>query len=435
MNKIKDLNESFECKGYWWLPCNPEKKIAGTLTYKPNEKINLEIIGTFYSGNIDITLCDKITGESIIHGLTSDSQKITLINCHSYASLNLSCPFPIVNYKCQFIVVGKHLDSYDEECFHEACLTFPGLSNWCPPCILERSISDNNNQGLISVAISFNNQNILINSTNIDENTTLNIECDITYQDDNLSPQIEQFTYIKILKKHDSSIKDFLPQIHLYEQLLSLATLQTINCSKIILHDKTLYQQYDNGKKFDNPIKLFYIQRNVNDIYTNKRYDYLFDYNSISQQYSKIIYKWYNEKENIAPIKRHLIDSIKNKPVFTSIDFLIVIQAIEGFCSRFRKEDSLNEMLKAIITEFSVIDKLKNDNINIEQVVDSRHYYSHFFMKSKKKHIIEGQELYVLTFKLRKLLICCVLNFIGLDYNEINNLLNHSCNYIFDRLE
>lgn len=116
----------------------------------------------------------------------------------------------------------------------------------------------------------------------------------------------------------------------------------------------------------------------------------------------------------------------QTKNIFSSIDFLIVVQALEGFFTRFRKEDSLSNMLRNIISEFSCIDKIKNADIAINEVVNSRHYYSHFMERSKKKHILDGQELYDLTHKLRKLLICCVLHFIGFNYPQINEILNKS---------
>ena len=56
-----------------------------------------------------------------------------------------------------------------------------------------------------------NLKSILINSTDVDENTTIDIKGSVNYQGDYLSPQIEQYTYISILKKDDVSIKDFLP--------------------------------------------------------------------------------------------------------------------------------------------------------------------------------------------------------------------------------
>ena len=41
------LDQKLEYKGYWYLPSSPEKKIAGNLTYYPNEKIVLELFGGF----------------------------------------------------------------------------------------------------------------------------------------------------------------------------------------------------------------------------------------------------------------------------------------------------------------------------------------------------------------------------------------------------
>lgn len=69
MNKSIKLNEKLECKGYWWLPSKPENKIAGILTYTPNEKIKLELIGSFDSKHIDILFCDKNPMKILFMGL------------------------------------------------------------------------------------------------------------------------------------------------------------------------------------------------------------------------------------------------------------------------------------------------------------------------------------------------------------------------------
>ena len=39
MSKTINLDEKLECKGYWWLPNNPNETVAGVLTYIPDEKI------------------------------------------------------------------------------------------------------------------------------------------------------------------------------------------------------------------------------------------------------------------------------------------------------------------------------------------------------------------------------------------------------------
>ena len=51
-----------------------------------------------------------------------------------------------------------------------------------------------------------------------------------------------------------------------------------------------------------------------------------------------------------------------------------------------------NEFLNQLIEEFSDIYKIKQDTINVREVVDSRNYYSHFMDRKKKKHIVAEKE-------------------------------------------
>ncbi len=39
------MNERIELKGMWWLPGNPDTKVAGMFTFIPGESIVLELIG------------------------------------------------------------------------------------------------------------------------------------------------------------------------------------------------------------------------------------------------------------------------------------------------------------------------------------------------------------------------------------------------------
>jgi len=132
----------------------------------------------------------------------------------------------------------------------------------------------------------------------------------------------------------------------------------------------------------------------------------------------------------LAPIRYHLIASIKQKKIFTSLDFLILVQSLEGYHRRFiqkkikvpKGESELKLRLNELIQIFNSIDWIKNKPINLLHVVNSRNYYSHFF--ERNENVLDGKELYFLTEQLRILLICCVLNLIGLEIPLINKLLN-----------
>jgi len=444
------MTDKIEFKGYWFLPDKLNNKIAGVLTFIPHESIVLELIGGF-SNNYEEIFSD-IKETKIIHGVTSDAKIITLVSCFPLISRNFSSTFPITKYNCHYLIIGKHLDSLNDPSFYKASVLFPQLTYWCFPDAINKKIYERVEDGINSINISFkhynNSDENIISESQIDKNTQFVLKKCVDYNSSNflLTPHIEQYTCLEILKQKDSTIADFLSYIYLYEQFLSMATLEVVECSKVILFDRDLFHE-SNGLKRYNKIELIYIQSDNEQKHTpTKRHNYLFIYDTIKNQYDGIIKKWFSEKEGIDPIRTHLIESIKPIRIFTSIDFLIVIQALEGFCWRFRKDElekiakdkpqnkqaSLGDMICLLKSEFSTISKIKNDDIVIQQVVDSRHYYSHFMDRSKKKDSLDGVELYKLTHKLRKLLICCLLHFIGFDYNQIDDIFKKCYNNLIE---
>ena len=432
------MNERQEYKGYWWFPSEPDQNIAGTLTYIPNERITLSLIGPI---GTPVELFDSFHDreEPIIHGMTSNAQKVTLANCNSSIKMNFSCGFPIIYFQCQYAIIGKHLDSIGQKCFFRAFVHIPVLSYWAPTKALENMINFKD-KSIKKITVSFTTGKKTIDKVKINTNTTISINNGVDYNGEHLSPQIKQYSYMEILKCKNTSIWNFCSIIMMFEQFLSLAALDAVKCSKIILFDRSIYQEYSDNKKTYHPIQLIYNQYEpANESRQWKDRDFLFDYTAISEQFPAIIKKWYHDQSDLSPIRAHLIESIAHKKVFSSIDFLVVIQALEGFWWRFKDQEyrqktnqkgntSLKTIVREIKQDFSDVRCVKKMRINLEKVVDSRHYYSHFMNKSKKPQTLDGIELYKLTDKLRILLICCVLSFIGLDHQQINNLLNKSNN-------
>lgn len=239
------MTDRIESKGYWFLPDKPDDKVAGVLTYIPKESIVLELIGGF-SNSVDEIISD--TKETrIIHGLTSDAKKITLVNCFPSSSINFSSSFPITKYNCQYLIIGKYMDSLNDLSFNKASVLFPQLTYWCFPGAINSEILERVEDGINSINISFkhyyNSDENTISKSQIDENTNLLLKKCVDYSDLNfiLTPKIEHYTCLEIHKQKDSSIIDFISNIYLYEQFLSMATLEVVECSKIVLHDRNLY--------------------------------------------------------------------------------------------------------------------------------------------------------------------------------------------------
>jgi hypothetical protein len=201
-----------------------------------------------------------------------------------------------------------------------------------------------------------------------------------------------------------------------------LASLSNNEYLDFTLFDDSDYQMTKKGRKIFNRISLFFIDKNSNSN-NPAHYEFLFTHNEISDVFHETIVKWYDLKESLSPIRHHLIESVKTKKFFTSLDFLIIVQALEGYHRRFvSPKGTLEDRLSQLVDKFRQIRKIKLSSEDIEHTVKSRHYYSHFY--DKETTVLEGVELYRLTQQLRILLVCCVLFLIGFDLAVIDKLVN-----------
>lgn len=438
------LDQKLEYKGYWYLPSSPDNKVAGILTYYPNEKITLELIGGF-----DDSLGSLFSneGEMVIHGKTSDAKEITLLQCSQCSSVNFSADFPIVRYNCHFLIIGKYVNSLDEKAQYWVRFRIPELTYWCHPRALryfEKCSKDNKaaQKGIVFNSVCDDNENV-ISEVEINDNTSIIIKRGVNFDGTNelLNPQFEQYTYVNIIKKEETSIKELLSDICAYESFISLASFSVVKSTDIIFFDKDVFQQCDSRKYYKDIHLIHQYNKLNNGNRQNKNIDFLFQYSTIEDVYPEIIKKWYNAPIDLFPIRSHLIDSLEKKSVYRSVDFLMIVQAIEGFWWRFRDDDyktknglskklntSLSKILNELLAEFSDIEILNECKIDIEAVVDSRHYYSHFLGLTEKPKKLDGVLLFKQARKLRILLICCVLSFVGFEHSKIDVIFKRSNN-------
>lgn len=418
-----------EYKGFWFLPNKKENRIPGILYFEAKNKIRLELIGGFET---DIKEIFNSKTTDVILGITGKNEKISLLICHSYSSVTFPSEFQTTNYTCQYFIKGKHLSSFDELTFNKVRVDLTSLYDWHPSDIIRNSIEFSKDGKPFKTIVSIDENDSWEEIVSIDSEYTLRIFGIGNFKGsyDNSTYDFSQNTILEIEHNNaKTSFAEFLNKTEIFRHFLSLATLSQINYIEITLFDKSDFQELKDGERILTPIILNFIERE-NSSKKNDSFRFLFTHTDIEPVFPDIITKWYNSKEDLAPIRNHLIASIKPKIIFTSLDFLIIIQSIEGYHRRFIKkkikvpkgESELNLRLIEIIKLFEGIDKIKRSPINLVQVVSSRNYYSHFY--EKDDNVLQGKELYFLTQQLRTLLICCVLNLIGFEAEMTNKLLN-----------
>lgn len=407
------MTETFVYKGMWWLPDNPSKKVSGTLTINQEEQISLETIGKLGDKSI-IDLCNagSISEYNVCWGISSDSKPITVFGRVSNITTRSSCPFSIVTFTADFVAIGAYIKSVDEVRDYEVKVRFHELSLWFRPNCFQYLDAENGHGMIIDKK---NNNKIFVS---LDDGCDLRLEGEAKsfYNNSGLGVNMEQYSVLYFSFDHLISMGQAKNMIFQFEQFLSLATLSFVQCSHFALIDKEMNTEIDVFEKK--------VDRNFN----SRFQDYLFDYEMVKDSFSRIIKNWYREKY-LYPIRKHLIDSVSHKGYFEANDFLIVCQAIEGFYYRFRKHGKIDftQIFKNLIEEFNDIKVQEVSKDDLPYIRETRHYFTHL-LPHKKDHVLDGSDLYFLNYKLRKLLLCCILKLIGFTDDEINNIFSKSNN-------
>ncbi len=293
MSKNINLDQALEYKGYWYLPSSSEKKVAGILTYIPSDKITLELIGAF---DISLSSIFETKEEKVIYGKTSDAKEVTLLQCFQCSSINFSSDFPIVTYNCSYLIIGKHINSLDEQARYWVSFRIPELTYWCHPGALTNTVKFDENGGKITqMSIAFNsvnnNNEDVISNVKIDNNTSVLIKRGVYFDGTTylLNPQFEQYTYVDIIKQSAVSINELLIDIHTFERFISLATFSVVKSSDITFFDKEIFQEHKSEKYYrqihlihlHNPLRIRSEQ--------NKNSNFLIQSTAIEEVYPEII--------------------------------------------------------------------------------------------------------------------------------------------------
>ena len=414
-------------KGYWWLPSKPEDEVPGVLTIKQDGTIVLELLGAFGLETEGISFDRK--DEEVIYGRCYDSinhmKDISLMSCRSATTINFSSTFPLTRFTCRYAFIGIHAESINAPVFFEADVFIDELAHWCPPDNVQVVYRDE------SITLSLDTERgdkSTICTTELVDGIKVSLAKTLSYLPDYPKVSIEQDTCLEI-KKEGISASQIITIVSRFEQFLSLATLHSsVEHSKMVLRSRERCQEIGKGENYYHPIELISYRYYSNNAIKPGRQDYLFFYKDIEGDFEKMWNLFFPNKQ-ISQIWTNLTNSFERKRVYSSNDFLTVVQALDGYSIRFRDSSSFLQQLKALRNEFSSISKVNLSDEDLMAAKDSRHYYSHILKleDKEKRQALDGSNLFYLTRKLRVLLICCALNFLGLDNAKINQLLD-KCN-------
>jgi hypothetical protein len=447
------MTNSISFKGVWFLPIDPNKKVAGILSFNQEDGAELELIGQLSS----ILDFNEIHSPEIILGISTDGKLITLYKNYEYFKSKSIPGFGISKYNTQFILIGSHFENEKDLFFNSLIVDFSYLNEWVNQIGFE-NIESNFEKNTSDIRYK-KPQNI---EFKISEHLNGSFEFSFNAPMHNFihSAVVNQITYLRLNSLSGMTFFEIMDAMWHFNNFLVLGVYEDVYPFSVLLTNSDNFEEL-NGVKYFTETKVYYkIKSARNNNIRKHQNNFLFTYTHLNQNFELIIQNWFKNKEKLNTISVSLIENLLNNK-FNENSFLDIIRALETYHRRFKKneldskenyslklqnildsipkeyyewlkgllafsnEPSLGERLKNIfelLSESKVINTIINPHEVILNTKNSRNYYTHFSVKLKNK-ALEGVELYRLTEKLQIVLFYLILNEIGFEISQIDKML------------
>jgi len=448
----KNLKESFEIRGQWQLPENPENQIPGTFKFSP-KRSSLDLQGSFEQNQERINPQDR----TIVNGIGEDGSQITLWNCLLTES-SISGGGQRTKYVVSFCFIGHHFTNENEIEFNRMSIQFSKLNTWIQT------------HGFDSVPVTEDSWRIEYTppetiTVQINDNLSLSIVFSSNRSFSRSDRKTEVISQNISLNFENTSNLDFFEWYRLMQHLrnfLSLAIMGpeypiSINCSS----DQIFLRVRDH--QFSIPIRIYYSHGDFPDNSNINEGNMLFTFNQIQENFETIIRNWFDNIDTIGIVGNLYFGTLHNPQSYLNDKFLSIVTALESFHRIFRNgkiwddkhfqdlqriiaesvppqdkaeikmrfryanEFTLRRRLRNLIEEFNFVltNELGFDANFVGLVVDTRNYYAHYDLELRE-HIIENQNLHGFINRLRAIMEACFLSELGEEQNIIRNIIQKS---------
>jgi hypothetical protein len=404
------MNNPTTYHGSWYVPDargGDTHKFSGTLTHFGDKPTTLELIHEPHFGSFA-----SYAHYDVIWGEDACGVKFSLFD----ASLVEDRDFSKTTYYIRFILLGMHLQSLDEPCFDTCWVKYPFLNRWALDSRFDVEFPDVN-KTTITLDLSARPSFLAVE---IEKGLRLMLWGHITDKLTLFDITVSQATNLNIDTPNNAPLNTYLRTISEFSQFLSIALFAEQHPTEVIFAHKGVKMNYPllcDSQSSAEPWVLPLIK-----------------FNELKGRIPDILKQWHSNYEQLAPICKNLVRSLKKDSAFDTPDFLIVAQALDGYYKRFvNKKDGKDtrqykHQIDKLLKQFKDVTAVQECNINSEVLTQSRHKYSHLIPDDDEdvKLAVDGADLYWLTQKCIVLLTCCILNMLGLTIQEINLCFKNS---------
>jgi hypothetical protein len=455
--------ESFENVGIWWLPENSGNKLSGILKFDPINGIELELIGHFGEERpSDRQEYDIILG--VISG-----KKVTLYKSAEHSNSFSAPGFDKYNFTANTLFLGHHFKKVEDIKFKNLSIRFTNLYDWIGKTGYEINANFDSESIIREYSVdlkSFNNIELDL------EEFRISIKHGIKVSENHSKINLEEYSVVEIIPNETKTLDDLRSNISYHIQnFLSLGIGSAISPVSISGECEDCKREYPDGKIVDISVEIYYAVNNPilveKKVYPEKMF---FTFSDVAEHLEEALKNWFAKTDDLKPVYNLYFGTLNNSSMYIEQSFLNLIQALESYHRRrydgkylpsdeyktvrkviidsipdsiteahkeslsskihFGNELSLKSRLKAIFEDFGdIFSPLITDYDEfIKDVKNTRNYYTHYSADLERK-AKTGEDLFVLTEKLKFVIEICFLKELGLPSDIIKAISSKDSRY------
>lgn len=394
------VNEEIKVSGFFWLPSNPQKQIAGELTISDGGNIELETTGFFEGSNtktINQFELNRIVGKVDQYGF------VTLDDC-LYLNKKIFSTVSKSKVHVSKALTGVAFGEGEEILLNSFCFSVDGIDEW----VGLSGINVQSNFEKRTSVISFSEPEQ--HSFALDNGMKLLITYSYSLPGFPVikEAKITQKAYFKLVKDELCSLDEFAKIAHQITTLLCFAIDETVSIGPVIATSSEIKREWGNGKTSSLEMSLFYssltyIKRTPK--ITLK--EMLFRYENINERAQSVFNNWLFGYERYDAALNLYFSTKTGAHKYWDSKFLALVQGLEAYHRRVSNEKVMKEEV------FSSLIKTLINNCPSEKrkwVAEKSKYWNELSFRSRIKKIIQPFKDYFGNNKEQKKLIDSIVN-------------------------
>jgi ApeA N-terminal domain 1 len=319
------LQDSFSHDGFWWLPHRPEERVSGTLRFSASEGASLRLVGSF--GGIEAFNLGK-EERVTVHGVNEKGKRITLLDAF-VKSRSINWPgIMIEQYRVYQVCIGYHLETEDDAIFDKSFIRFDGLEEWLAVEPFKESWEFEPNKLNLSVEAGQSEDIAKVGDYTVGKSSSMSTEKSTRTEH---AIKVQSFLYCET--GEPLPIREHFQIATRLQELASLCTGHFLPLTHLSLR---LHDPERNGRPSAFVEIVAQMKHSVAGSRPKNEHP-LFSILELLSANDRAVENWFKQYETLSPAINLFFAVTGEEDMYTSVRFLLAVQALEVFHRRTTK--------------------------------------------------------------------------------------------------